>query len=303
MAYVKTYLKREIVIDSIITLHYFEYMKDVVFDGESHNFWEFLYVDKGTVSVTAGSNNLILHAGDIVFHKPDEFHAFESIGSTPPNLVVFSFVCFSTAMQFFRNKSFTLKTEERELISHIIIEGKQTLRTPINVPSVEQVLLKSDAPFASQQLILLYLELFLITLYRNHSGSVLVRNASPKTSAGSRNTRDALFSQIIQYMDANICETLTVSGICDVFSISRSTLHALFYSRHKCGPIDYFNGMKIQKAKEIIRNGTMNFTEIAYYLSFSSLPYFSKRFKQITGMSPGRYASSIKGMSDALQKQ
>ena len=28
MTYVKTKLKREIIIDSIITIHYFEYMKD-----------------------------------------------------------------------------------------------------------------------------------------------------------------------------------------------------------------------------------------------------------------------------------
>ena len=49
MTYIKTTLKREIAIDSIITIHYFEYMKDFVFHGESHDFWEFLYVDQGSV--------------------------------------------------------------------------------------------------------------------------------------------------------------------------------------------------------------------------------------------------------------
>ena len=50
MTYIKTKLKRSIDIDAIITLHYFEYMKNFEFKGESHNFWEFLYVDKGTVA-------------------------------------------------------------------------------------------------------------------------------------------------------------------------------------------------------------------------------------------------------------
>ena len=54
MTYIKTTLKREIAIDSIITIHYFEYMKDFVFHGESHDFWEFLYVDQGSVIVQAG---------------------------------------------------------------------------------------------------------------------------------------------------------------------------------------------------------------------------------------------------------
>lgn len=40
MTYIKITLKRE------ITIHYFEYMKDFVFHGESHDFWEFLYVDR-----------------------------------------------------------------------------------------------------------------------------------------------------------------------------------------------------------------------------------------------------------------
>lgn len=301
MTYVKTYLKREIVIDSIITMHYFEYMKDFIFKGESHDFWEFLYVDKGTVSVTAGENQLLLNTGDIVFHKPNEFHAFKSVGKVPPNLVVCSFICYSPAMHFFMDNTFTLTEEERSLISLIINEAKQTFRTPMHIPTIEQVLLKSETPFASQQAILLYLELFLITAYRNHSSSGMVQNTSKHLTTGTPTVRDTLFSQIVAYMDTHICEQLTVKGICDAFSISRSALHTLFYNEKNCGAIDYFNYMKIQKAKEIIRNGTMNFTEIAYYLSYSSLPYFSKRFKKITGMSPGEYTSSIKGMTEALR--
>lgn len=33
MAYVSTYLKKELVIESIITIHYFEYPSDFVFRG------------------------------------------------------------------------------------------------------------------------------------------------------------------------------------------------------------------------------------------------------------------------------
>lgn len=45
----------------------------------------------------------------------------------------------------------------------------------------------------------------------------------------------------------------------------------------------------------------MNLTEIAYFLSYSSLPYFSKQFRIATGMSPSAYASSVKGITDALR--
>ena len=74
MTYVKTKLQHSIDIDAIITLHYFEYMKNFEFKGESHNFWEFLYVDKGTVAVRADDTWTTLYTGDIIFHQPNEFH-------------------------------------------------------------------------------------------------------------------------------------------------------------------------------------------------------------------------------------
>ena len=73
MTYIETKLKREIVIDSIITIHYFEYMRDFVFRGESHDFWEFMYVDKGSVIVQGGEHQFTLHAGDIFFMNQMSF--------------------------------------------------------------------------------------------------------------------------------------------------------------------------------------------------------------------------------------
>ena len=39
-------------IGKIYSIHYFEYMSDFSFEGESHDFWEFICVDKGEVEVT-----------------------------------------------------------------------------------------------------------------------------------------------------------------------------------------------------------------------------------------------------------
>ncbi|MEG0227957.1 MAG: helix-turn-helix transcriptional regulator, partial [Lachnospiraceae bacterium] len=79
-----------------------------------------------------------------------------------------------------------------------------------------------------------------------------------------------------------------------------STLHSLFHKELNCGAVDYFNLMKIERAKEIMRDDTMNFTEIAFYLSYSSLQYFSKQFKKATGMSPLEYLNSVKKYSNEI---
>lgn len=299
MTYVKTFLKKDFVIDSIITIHYFEYMKDFVFRGEAHDFWEFLYVDKGSVIVQSGEEHLLLNTGDIVFHEPNEFHSIQSVGNTSPNLIAVSFICSSRAMDFFRKKKCTLSLEERTLISQVLNSARKVLDTPLNIPSVEQVRLKSNLPIGSEQLILVYLELFLITVARNHpEKSELTQPLSPQVLSPERaSSKSERITKITQYLEFHICERLTLSDICEANSLSRSALQSLFHKEKGCGVMEYFNHMKIQRAKEIIRDGTMNFTEIAYFLSYSSLQYFSRQFKKITGVSPLDYSSSVKNIS------
>lgn len=261
MTYISTKLKKEIEIDEIITIHYFEYMKDFVFSGESHDFWEFLYVDKGEVIVQSGEKFYRLHAGDIIFHKPNEFHAIQATANKSPNLVAVSFRCSSPSMKFYENKSCTISQEERLLISGIISEAKNSFRSPLHIPSIEQVELSEQSPFGSQQLILLYLETFLIQVKRQHfEDSSIIEHI--KTDAPVHiSANSSRLEQIIQYLEFRICEQVTVNDICDEFNISRSTLHALFHKEKNCGAIDYFNLMKIERAKEINLNYFYSFAQ------------------------------------------
>lgn len=307
MTYIKTKLKKEIIVSHIVTIHYFEYMKDFVFHGESHNFWEMLYVDKGQVMVQADDRQYELKTGDIIFHKPDEFHAIRSIGSQAPNLVAISFCTSSAAMKQFCRQCFAISLEERMLISQVIREARLAFSTPLHIPSVEQVQKTQNAPFGAQQLVLLYLELFLVMLKRNHLDSAL-QGQTGVLVVPQKNpmTKTQHLEAILQYLESRICEQVRIEEVCGAFSLSRSALLGLFHSTKGCGVIDCFNQMKIDRAKEIIRDSSMNFTEISHYLSYSSLQYFSRQFKKATGMSPAAYKSSVKGisrLSDQIRKE
>jgi len=61
--------------------------------------------------------------------------------------------------------------------------------------------------------------------------------------------------------------------------------------------------MKIEAAKELIRTGQMNFTQISEKLGYTSIHYFSRQFKKVTGMTPSEYASSIKAMADRSHRK
>ena len=63
-SYIATELRKVIDVQSIVTVHYFEYAKNYVFEGERHDFWELLYVDKGEVEVMADEVGYRLKRGE-----------------------------------------------------------------------------------------------------------------------------------------------------------------------------------------------------------------------------------------------
>ena len=62
--------------------------------------------------------------------------------------------------------------------------------------------------------------------------------------------------------------------------------------------MSWFGALKIQAARRLIREGRLNFTQIAARLGFQSVHYFSRRFRQATGMSPSEYERSVKMLSE-----
>lgn len=297
MSYESITLKKELAIDKIVSIHYFEYMSDFVFKGESHPFWEFLCVDKGTVNAVAGRTVHTLNKDDIIFHQPDEFHNVYANGVVAPNLVVVSFECSSPAMDFFRNKRLEIGPSERKLLGNIIREASLTYSCPLGDPYCQKLIRNREEtiPFGSEQLIQVYLQQLLIQLIRNN-GKDSAFATIPK-SARNRG-EDELFYKIISYMEEHIREHLSIQQICKDNLIGRSLLQQLFRDNTSCGIIDYFSLMKINAAKQLIRGQKMNFSQIADYLGYNSIHYFSRQFKKLTGMTPSEYSASIKSIAE-----
>ena len=290
-------LQDTITIQNIYSIHYFEYMCDFSFPGESHDFWEFLCVDKGEVNVLADKKPHVLKKGEIIFHKPNEFHNVNSNGLIAPNLVVISFSCASPSMSFFEEKVLQISEPERLLLAQIIQEAKHVFDGRLDDPYQEELIKAKQPAFAGEQLIRLYLEQLLIQLIRRYTIGIPSQNTLLVKSIKQKADGE-LFEQIQKYMETHIRETLTIEQICKNNSIGRSQLQKLFRSKSGYGALEYFSRLKVDLAKQMIRENHYNFTQIADALGFSSIHYFSRQFKQITGMTPSEYASSIKALSD-----
>lgn len=284
--------EKSISVSNIITVIYLENKPDFVFEGESHNFWEFAYVDKGSMVFVADGKEFLLQNGEMVFHKPFEFHQLEARKLSSPNLSVVSFSCNSPAMKYFENRIFKLTAEEKTLLSTLLKEGLSAFAPLTSKPPVYGMRPAEDIPFGARQLTFSLLEQFLITLLRRSEEAI--HRKTRRLSPMSEEKYPKELRSIIAYMDDNISKKLLVSDIASEFSMSGSSLKKLFYTHARCGVIDCFNHRKLLKAKQLIREGTMSMTEIAKTLGFTSIHYFSKLFKLKIGQSPSEYRQSIK---------
>ena len=279
-------------IEKIVSIYYYEYAKDFVFNGEKHDFWEFLYVDKGQAEVMADTEGYKLEEGDIIFHKPNEFHSVWANGRIAPNLIVMSFVCNSPAMIFFENKILRIETnDEKNILARILEERLNTFDVPL-YDAITQSRIKESPVVGSQQLIKLYLELFLITLIRNNT---YIENQKRISLVTRQRVENDLLNRIIAYMKGNVDNNLMIDDLCNEFAIGRTQLKVLFKEKLDTSAMQFFRHLKMERAKDLIRDGKYNFSEISDLLKFSSVNYFSQSFKRVVGMNPSQYADSVKG--------
>lgn len=298
MKFARTQLSPVISIDQLISFHYFEYASGFVFEGEHHDFWEFLYVDKGQVQVQADEMTFELEQGHIIFHQPDEFHTVRVLPHhRPPNLIVISFDCVSPAMSHFRNKLLILGDSDRHHLSQALQEGFQAFHPPYDNPADHTLVRRPDAPFAGEQLVKIHLEMLLISLIRSFFREGSGQQPPKPTSANKANFEQELADRIVQYLQANLSSSLTLDQVCARFHLGKTRLKDIFHTRLGSGVLEYYKYLKFEEAKTLIREHKYNFTEIAAKLGYASIHYFSREFKKHAGMSPSEYAQTVQAKS------
>lgn len=278
-------------IEKIITLFYMELSKNFYYEGESHDFWEMVYIDKGEMLCTADKNRFVLKSGEMTFHKPNEFHNLSGNNAVAPNISIITFECKSRAMKHFEGKIFRLDAEEKTLLSMLFTEGLSCYRMAEEYNPLLQKLEKIEpSPYGSSQMTKNLLEVFLIKLCRNTE--VLTKKMRRSYVIDGVDVPYNV-KEILDFLHENIYGKLTVGDVARRVGKSESTVKQLFSLYRKSGIMKYYNGLKIKEARKLIREGRYNMTQISDMLHFDNPQYFSKCFKAYTNMTPREYKASI----------
>lgn len=276
-------------VKKIVTIHYFEFTRDYVFAGESHDFWEFAYADKGEVLCSRKGEEIRLKQGGIIFHKPNEFHTIRSDGVIAPNVFVMSFVSSSPAMSFFNGKQFMLSARQRQWLSAIMAEAEETFALPAFDPYLKKLEILDRPNLGGQQMIRTYLEQLLIMLMRKSQ-----KTGSPEVFLPEGSLPGHLESLIKSYLSENVYGKISLADICKKFNYGKTFICTQFKKSTGQTILRYYMKLKISEAKKLVREKNHTFRQVSEMLQFDNPGHFSATFKRFTGMTPTEYVSSVK---------
>ena len=104
---------------------------------------------------------------------------------------------------------------------------------------------------------------------------------------------------IKQYIDEHYGDDLTLDQLADIVRMNKYSLGHLFQKAYGVSPINYMINRRIWEGKRLLESTDHSISQIAEILNFSSLSYFSQRFKKITGLSPKDYRDRFQNSLDS----
>lgn len=283
---------REVIkIDTVVNASKTIFDKNDIFEGESHNFWEFQYTAKGAPYIHSNGDFYTLRQGEITFFKPNEFHVVYGDGKSACEMWVFSFACASPLLDKCAHTILQGSEECIRLMQSVLREAQSTFTIVPHPPDGRILHRKPGTAIGSEQLIAGRLEELLILLLRcKENVSTTARTAE----ALRLSQQETLPESVHAYLTAHVNTPLCLTQLAAAFGVSVSRIKTAYRQAYGCSPIADFHQMKAARAKELLAQQGLSIGEVAAALSFENVYYFSNFFKRKAGMSPSAYRRFVR---------
>lgn len=240
------------------------------YHGESHDFWECVFVLEGRAGVTAGDSAYALGEGQVILHPPGEFHRIWNMGEEDLRILIFSFAADPfplsehTVLSCSRAEH-ALAVAER--IRALFVTDGILIRRPREGASPEEL-----------QRTVAELELLLL-------GLIGEKSPSAGRTDTCRDLSSALYTRATAVMKESMHRRLQLSELASLCNVSTSTLQKLFFRYTGMGAMHYYTVLRMQEANSLLRRG-MRAGEVALTLGYADQNYFSTVYKRHFGISP-----------------
>lgn len=277
MIYKPTNITKPLDITSLFCLYLQHFCQGYVFSGEMHDFWECVYVIDGEVCVSSDERMYYLRKGDIVFHKPQEFHKFHIENPSGATILDFSFLLDGEIAERMEDKVCHL-TEEQNAIMRMFVSYLRREFDSHPDAKTKFYFYNALPVFKNNTVFLQTVRLYILQLILS-----LSTNEIPLKMVETEET--ALLKRAIEFMNQAIETSLSINDLANNLNISLSSLKRLFKKHTGLSVYKYYLTLKTRTATTMLRSG-MTVSEVANKLNFSSPAYFSATYKREAGKNP-----------------
>lgn len=255
-------------VDEIYAYYYSTKGNNYLFDGEKHPYYELTYVDNGELECKVDDQEFHLPTKSLMFYCPNQFHT----QSTQPDKTC----AYLTIM-------FSMNDLDPKLIGNRVIPCTQDIYSILSVfmhRSNENWKYKND-------MLIGLMKCLVVNAINSDEQTEIAHNPM------QQHYENELLNEIINYINSNYQQLLTINDICQKFAISRSSLQMIFKKHVNLPPKHFINNAKLEYGKIMLKNSAYTVSQISDTLGYSSIHYFSRKFKQVYGITPTEYAKSI----------
>ncbi len=286
----RTYKKTDIVnfftIEKFVLFNEYKVDFPLPYPSEKHDFFEFQYVIRGKRKSIIEGKEIILHKGQFHLVPPNTRHTLVEAEKGTECFVMGFTVLHTEELLALSMKITELTDEEKTLIVELADEGRECFELMPESEIDGGSRIREGITQGRVQTLKNRLEIFFIKL--------IEARMSEHNETEIHRHRLTIDEKVLVFLKNHITERVTLSRIAKELSLSVPYIRREFTKKYGRGIIDYFLDMKIERAKQLIEETSLNFTQIAEYLSFESESHFSKTFSKRVGMAPGAYLKRIK---------
>lgn len=235
---------------------------------DSHLRIEINYVKKGACILHLDGSSVSFRAGEMMIIASRAEHTFEA-GSSGATLVQLEFLPevsrrFTSAAGPVPTPPFPPGTPLVKIVNNIRI--MRCVRRIVNE-------LETRGEYYHYLVVMYYAELLI--LIRRHMNAACLPLCS-----------DPRLHRAISYLRLHYQSEITLGTLAAEAGISERYLRKLFMRHLQLSPFDFLSRLRVDKAVELLRNTDLSVKEIGFACGFRSPQYFSRVFKQHTGVPP-----------------
>jgi len=249
----------------------------------THDFSELVIILKGTALHIVNGKEYALKPGDTFLIHGDLSHGYKNVSNLEYINIMFDFSIVQQFPLLKRQKGFQalffiepFYRKEQNFSSKLELTPSQLKKVEVIADIlIDEFIQDIDN---SQAMISSYFTVLLIMLSRNYS-----------TNINESNRKVLQMSEAVTYIEENFLENINLSQLSELACISSRHFVRVFKKNYGSTPMDYIIGRRLNYSATLLKETSLQISQIATASGFNDHNYYSRKFKDVYALSPTEF--------------